>query len=252
MNLKISIITVCYNSEETIRDTILSVQAQNYENIEHIIIDGASSDRTLDIIRQFKSPETVIVSEPDMGLYDAMNKGLDYASGDVVGFLNSDDFYPNKNVIKKIVKEFEYNVDVVFGNVVHTDKNDTTKIRRKIALKNFKPLSMRFGWMPPHPATFLRKGVVERIGKFDQSYVSAADYDYFIRVFLVQKFDFKYTDFTVAIMRQGGLTTSGWKSYIRTGQEMRRAIRLNGLYTNSFILFLRLPVKFFLERLITK
>jgi hypothetical protein len=111
---------------------------------------------------------------------------------------------------------------------------------------------MRFGWMPPHPATFLRKGVVERIGKFDQSYVSAADYDYFIRVFLVQKFDFKYTDVTVAIMRQGGLTTSGWKSYIRTGQEMRRAISSNGFYTNSFILFLRLPVKFFLERLITK
>ena len=155
--MKVSIVTVCYNSEVTIRDSIESVLAQSYPDIEHIIVDGASTDRTMAIVKEYKDRIAVAVSEHDKGIYDAMNKGIKLATGDVVGILNSDDFYQNKNVIRTVVHYFDSypDSDLVFGDVVFVAPDNLEKIIRFYRTGHFKPWKLRFGWMPAHPATFI-------------------------------------------------------------------------------------------------
>lgn len=177
--MKISIITVCYNSGTTIRDTIESVLAQNYLGIEYIIVDGGSTDATMSIVRKYDSRIDTIVSEQDKGIYDAMNKGIHLATGDVIGILNSDDFYENSGVISEVINQFMSKPDssLVFGDVVFVESSNTEKIVRYYDSKKIKAWKLRFGWMPPHTASFIKRSAYEQVGNYSLDYKIAADYE---------------------------------------------------------------------------
>ena len=176
--MKISIITSVYNNKETIEDAINSVLAQSYENIEYIVIDGGSSDGTLDIIEKYKDKISTFISEPDKGIYDGLNKGVSLVTGDVVAFLHSDDIYASDNIIKEIVEEFRSSgADGVYGDLVYTPKEDTSKVLRYWKSKKFDISLLKQGWMPAHPTLFLKKSVYDTYGKFDLSFKIAGDYD---------------------------------------------------------------------------
>lgn len=244
-NLKISIITVCYNSEATIRDTIESVLSQDYSDIEYIIVDGASKDGTMAIVNEYKDRIAKIVSEPDKGIYDAMNKGVSLATGDVVGILNSDDYYETSNVIEDVVQHFEQapNSELVFGDVVFVQPENLQRVVRFYRSGHFKAWKLRFGWMPPHPATFIRKRAYERVGMYSLEYKISADFEMFVRLLLVYKLTFSKVDKVLVRMRAGGVSTSGVKSSIRLNSEIVRACRDNDVYTNLVFVLSKIPFK---------
>tara|TARA_A100001015_G_scaffold320786_1_gene448487 strand:- start:33 stop:557 length:525 start_codon:yes stop_codon:yes gene_type:complete len=174
MNIKISLITVCLNSEKTISKTLNSLYSQKYQNIEHIIIDGGSSDSTMEIINNLKKPFTKIISEPDKGIYDALNKGIEFSSGEIIGILHSDDHYFDENVISKVVENFngQY-IDSLITNVFFEDKRNKDFFYRRIFASRFEPWKMRFGLMPAHPGIFLKKNVYEKFGLYSTEYLIA-------------------------------------------------------------------------------
>lgn len=241
--MKISIITVCYNSAATIEDTIKSVLSQDYQEIEYIIIDGGSSDATLEIINKYRDQITTVISEPDKGIYDAMNKGIKNSTGDIVGILNSDDFYESKDVISKTVDYFDSETDVVFGDLIFVKPDDLEKVTRFYSLPNFKSWKLRYGWMPPHPATFIKKSVYDKCGLYKINYKISADYEIFVRFLLVNKVSYKHISKILVRMRDGGVSTSGLKSSITLNREIVNACNENGVYTNLLILMLKLPFK---------
>lgn len=241
--MKVSIITVCYNSSATIEDTIKSVLSQDYRDIEYILIDGGSTDSTLDIINKYRDRIASIISEPDEGIYDAMNKGIKNATGEIVGILNSDDFYEAKNVISEMVSKFNSDTEIVFGDLIFVKPENIEKVTRFYSLPNFKAWKLRFGWMPPHPATFIKKSVYDRFGLYKINYKISADYEVFVRFLLVNKVRYKYMSKTLVRMRDGGVSTSGLKSSITLNKEIVMACKENGIYTNLFILMLKLPFK---------
>lgn len=249
-NKKISIITVSYNSAATIGDTLLSVSEQTYDNIEHIIIDGGSTDETKAIIARNSSDELIFISEPDQGIYDAMNKGIELATGDVIGILNSDDVYANRNVISRVMKKFDDSLHLVYGNVEFVKRKDTSLVTRKQSLKHFYPWMIRFGWNLAHPSAFLSKTLVDKVGKYNTRYQVAADYEYFVRVFSNEDFVYQHLDQTLVKIREGGVSSSGIKSYLNNSVEVNYAISNNGYYSNIFIVFLRLPLKFLFQKLL--
>ncbi|RYG51890.1 MAG: glycosyltransferase, partial [Chitinophagaceae bacterium] len=182
--MKVSIITACYNSAATVRDTLQSVAEQDYPEVEHIIIDGKSSDDTLRVLCDFPHVGTV-VSEKDSGIYDAMNKGVRHATGDIVGILNSDDLYTSSNVISRVMKEFEDDsVDAVYADLQYVKFHDTSKVVRTWRSGGFSKSKFYYGWMPPHPTFFVRRQVYEQVGNFNLSLRSAADYEFMLRVLL--------------------------------------------------------------------
>ena len=243
--MKVSIITVCYNSEATIRDTIESVLAQTYSNIEYIIIDGASSDSTLSIINEYDNKISKLISEKDKGIYDAMNKGVKIATGEIIGILNSDDFYENNKVISTVVKNFASNPisDIAFGNIVFVNPNQLDRIVRNYNAKHFESWKLRFGWMPPHPATFIRKRAYDTVGLYSLHYKISADYEMFVRLLLLNKLTFTYIDQVLVRMRAGGASTSGISSNIVLNAEIVKACRSNGVYTNIFMVLTKIPFK---------
>lgn len=241
--MKISIVTVCYNSQDTIADTIKSVQSQDYPNIEYIVVDGNSTDNTNDIVKSFGHTVSLHISENDNGLYDAMNKGIRHATGDVVGILNSDDIYESESVISDVVSKFRDDLDLVFGDLVFVKQDNLTKITRFYSLPNFKAWKLRFGWMPPHPATFIRRECYEKFGLYKDGYKISADYELFVRFLLVNKLSFKHFSKTLIRMRDGGVSTSGIKSSITLNSEIIRGCRTNGVYTNMLFLLLKIPFK---------
>lgn len=243
--MKISVITVCYNSVATIRDTIESVLEQDYSNIEYIIVDGGSSDDTLNIIRKYKNSIDVMISEPDRGIYDAMNKGIQSSSGDIICFLNSDDFYENPNVISDVVDQFKSNPDssLIFGDVVFVEPFNAEKIVRYYNSVNFKAWKLRFGWMPPHPASFFKRSAYERVGKFSLDYKISADYELFVRMLLVHKLNYTRINKVLVKMRAGGISTSGIKNSLLLNSEIVRACKSNGIYTNVVFILLKVPFK---------
>lgn len=246
---KISIITVSFNSAVTIRDTIESVLAQTYPDIEYIIVDGASTDGTMQIVSEYADRIAKIVSEPDKGIYDAMNKGIALATGDVVGILNSDDFYASSEALSMVAQVFEWSsADMVSGDLDYVDPSNTTRVVRRYFSAGFRPWMLRFGWMPPHPATFIKKSVYQKYGSYAMGYKTGADYEMFVRLLLLHKLSWHHLAKTIVHMRTGGATTSGWSSYMTTSREMVRAVRENGFYTNLFIILMRLPIKFFETR----
>ena len=180
--MKVSLITVSYNSASTIADTLKSVQFQTYQDIEYIVVDGNSSDGTIEIVKQFLDASqgvvTTFLCERDKGIYDAMNKGLAMATGDIIGVLNSDDFYCSNDVIEEVVRAFQQNkTDCLYGDLNYVDPIDTSKIVRKWRSGSFRKENFLKGWMPPHPTFFVRKTCYDRFGKFDTQFKSAADYE---------------------------------------------------------------------------
>lgn len=243
--MKVSIITVCFNSESTIRDTIKSVLVQTYADIEYIIIDGKSTDRTLDIIQEYQEKIAKVVSEADKGIYDAMNKGIALATGDVIGILNSDDFYKTSEVITEVVDAYlkSPNAKMVLGGIDFVNQDNLTKPIRCYKATNFKPWKVRFGLTPPHPGSFIRREVYETVGLYKLNYKIAADFDFFVRTLVARKLTFITVNSIWVRMRIGGVSTSGLQSYKITTQEMLRSFKENGLYTNLLFILLRLPIK---------
>jgi glycosyltransferase involved in cell wall biosynthesis len=250
--VKFSIITVCYNSAQYIRSAIESVLIQECSDIEYIVIDGGSTDNTISIVEEYAGRIAHIVSEPDKGIYDAMNKGLALASGDVIGILNSDDFYPNKYVISDVMRFFFINssTDMVLGNVDFVERTNLSKVVRFYSSFYFLPWKLRFGFMPAHPAAFIKKAAYEKVGHYKLDYQIAADYEMFVRMFLVHNMNYVKLNKTLVRMRIGGVSTSGFKSYWIITQEILLAFKCNRVYSNLFFVLLRLPIKF-IKRLIT-
>ena len=228
--MKISIITVCYNSETTIRDTLESVKKQDYLDIEYVIIDGGSTDNTLNIINDYGEIITKVISEPDNSLYDALNKGLVNVTGDVIGFLHSDDFFSSITIISQLVSKINNdNLDGVYGDLQYVDKDNTNKIIRFWKSCEFKPNLLREGWMPAHPTLILKKEVYLKHGVFDKSFKIAADYDFMLRIFKDSNLKFGYLPKVVIKMRVGGASNRSLKNIIKKSKEDYRAIRSNNI-----------------------
>jgi glycosyltransferase len=236
---KISIITVSFNSAQTIGDTLKSVAAQSHPNIEHIIVDGASTDQTMKIVADFPHVAKSI-SEADEGIYFAMNKGLAMASGDVIGILNADDLYADNEVIAKVAAVFEDPaVDATYADLVFVDREDVSKVVRTWKSGSFKRSSMYNGWMPPHPTFFVRRSVYEKYGNFNTILRSAADYELMLRFLLKHEINLSYIPQTIIKMRQGGKSTASVSNRVKANMEDRKAWRMNGLEPHIFTLILK-------------
>ena len=235
-NLKISIITVSYNSSKTIKDTIESVLSQDYSNIEYIIIDGGSTDGTVDIIKKYADKISYFVSEPDKGIYDAMNKGIKAANGDIVGILNSDDFYPNSYVISNVAKTFVNQAcDAVYGDLVYVKENDTSKIARYWQSGEYSTSSIKNGWMLPHPTFFVKKEMYERYGYYNTDLKSAADYEMILKLLYKRNINAFYIPMILVKMRMGGASNSSLLNRLRANREDGLAWTKNQLNKPLFV-----------------
>ena len=248
--MKISIITVTFNSEKTLQDTLDSVLRQDYRNIEHIIIDGGSTDSTVDLIRAYASKTTSHsvkwVSEKDRGIYDAMNKGIAMATGEVIGILNSDDYFTSNDVVSKLIKPFsDEEIDAVYGDIHFIHDKEREKITRYYSSKRFSPFWIRFGFMPAHPSLYVRKEIYDKVGLYKLDYKIGADFEMVVRMFHVHKIKAHYINMDFVTMRNGGASTSGVQSHKLLLQEDARACRENGLYSNQFLISLKYLYKVF-------
>ena len=241
----ISIVTVVFNGAVTLEHTIRSVIEQTYDNVEYIIIDGGSSDATLEILRKYDNNIDYWVSENDAGIYDAMNKGIQSATGDVIGILNSDDFFEYPSVISDVVNQFKSNSEssLVFGDVVIVEPTNTQNIVRFYCSNKFRSWKLRFGWMPPHPASFFKRSAYQEVGNYSLDYKIASDYELFIRMLMVHKLSYTRINKVLVRMRAGGLSTSGVKSSFLLNSEIVKACKRNGIYTNIFFVLLKIPFK---------
>jgi glycosyltransferase involved in cell wall biosynthesis len=236
--LKISIITVCFNSALTIADTVASVSRQSYENIEHIFVDGASSDETLSVIRSSALRQGSILSESDQGIYDAMNKGLRLATGDIIGFLNADDFYPTPDVLKTVAHTMAANgVDCCYGDLCYVQQVNLSSVVRYWHSSPFVSGMFARAWAPPHPTFFVRRETYERLGGFNLSYKIAADAELMARFLEVGKISSCYIPAVLVHMRLGGTTNRSLRNVIKQNLEIRRAYLALGL-SFSWVRFL--------------
>jgi glycosyltransferase len=237
--MKVSIITTAFNSEATIRDTLDSVSRQDYADIEHIVIDAGSTDRTIEIVRQFPHVST-IVSEKDLGIFHGMNKGLNVCTGDVICFLNSDDWYPQDDVISQVVNILSKNkVQVVYGDLQYVDRLNIQKIARTWRSGKFKRNALYYGWMPPHPTFFAKKEVYELVGLFNTSLRNAADYELMLRVLLKHEINASYLPQVLVKMRRGGFSNAKLIHRLRANSEDFKAWQLNGLKPKMFTRYLK-------------
>ena len=244
MSPKVSIITVCFNSAKTIRETIESVLSQDYPDIEYIIIDGGSSDETAAIIKEYADRIAVIVSESDHGIYDAMNKGVALASGEIVGMLNSDDIYINEHAVSELMKKMQdAKADSVFADLVIVDPIDLGKVLRYYDSSYFTPNKFRFGWMPAHPTFFVKKSMYDKVGPYSLDYKISADYEMLIRLLWVHRASYAYLKKPVVRMRYGGASTANLSRNILLNKEIVQACRANGISTNLFLVLLKIPAK---------
>ncbi len=262
--MKVSIITATYNSKRHLAECLRSIADQDYRKIEHIVIDGGSSDGTLEIVKSFPSV-TKSISEPDKGIYDALNKGIKMATGDVIGFVHSDDMLASKDIVSKIVESFKYplppavpedsplnggrnsfsksknadKIDGVYGHLVFVDPEDTEKVVRTWISTPFDRRQVKHGWMPPHPTLFLRRKVYEKHGLFDISFKIAGDYDFMLRIMRDDTIKLKLLPETIVKMRKGGVSTGNLKSLLSKKKEDLRAMRNNGFSFPLWVLLMK-------------
>ena len=241
--VKISIITATFNSGTTVSDTIESVLRQTYFDYELIIKDGGSKDNTLEIVQKYApmfGDRLKVMSAPDKGIYDAMNKGLEMATGDVVGILNSDDFYTSDDALQTIAEAFEQNeIDATYGDVHFVKDEDLTKCVRYYSSAIFKRKLMRFGFMPAHPSFYCKKACYEKYGYFDTSFKIAADFENLLRLIFIGGIKTHYIKKDFVTMRTGGASTAGFRSRETIMKEHLKALKKNGVYSNVFLLSLR-------------
>lgn len=238
----ISIITVSYNAEKTIADCIESVSNQSVA-AEHILVDGASTDNTMKIADEHRSTLSTAVSEPDQGVYDAMNKGIRLASGDVIGLLNADDYYPSQRVLATVAHAFsDPKVDACYGNLLYVDKTDKCKFIRYWHSGPYSPKRFYWGWMPPHPTFFARCSVYEKYGLFNLELGSAADYEIMLRFLLKYHINAAYINKTLVHMRTGGLSNASLSNRIKANRMDRKAWKVNGLRPQPWTLWAK-PIR---------
>lgn len=240
VKMKVSIITACYNSGETIEDTIKSVINQTYSNIEYIIIDGESKDNTLEIVNGYKDRVSKISIGKDDGIYFALNKGLSLATGDIIGFLHSDDFYFNDRVIENVVACFKKNkTESIYGDLVYVDSFDTNKMIRYWKSGKYRRGSFKFGWMPPHPSFFVKREIYEKYGMFNTTLKSAADYEFMLRILHCKNITVSYLKEVLVKMRVGGKSNATIGNRIKANLEDRKAWALNDVNPFWFTLYLK-------------
>lgn len=243
LNLKVSIITVSFNSCNTIKKTFESVKNQNYNDIELIVVDGGSTDSTISVIEEYKFCIDKFISEPDHGIYDAMNKGILMSTGDLIGILNSDDFLINDSVITKVVKYHKNNnVDISLGNIVQF-KNNISK--RTYSSRKWTPKRLKLGLMPPHPSMFVKKDIYDRYGLYKLNYKIASDYEIMIRFFLRYGISWGYSGVTTTKMLMGGVSSSGVKSYKQITKDIYQGFSENNINFCRFSVQFRLIYKLF-------
>ena len=243
--MKVSIITVVRNNVATINDAINSVIGQTYKNIEYIVVDGASTDGTVSVVQSYTNKIDKFITEKDHGLYDAMNKGITLATGDIIGILNSDDMYFDKNVIESIVNTFrEKKTDSVFGDLHYVDKNNTDKVMRYWKTSNFKPGSFVKGWHPPHPSFFVKKEVYEKYGLYDLELSISADFDLMLRLLEKHQISSVHLPKILVKMRTGGQSNNNLKNIITSNKSILRSFSKNKIRVNKWLyLFNRLMPK---------
>lgn len=236
--MKVSIITATYNSAETLADTLRSLEAQTYSNIEYIIIDGASKDSTLDVIKEYSTKVTRIISEPDKGIYDALNKGIAIATGDIVGFLHSDDLLAYPDAVADIVAQFKStHCQAVYGDLEYVSKTDTSKVIRLWKSGNYAKRKLQLGWMPPHPTFYMKRDLYGKYGSFDLNFRIAADYDSLLRYLWCNDVSLSYIPKVMTKMRVGGASNRSLSNIIKKTGEDIRAINKNGLFWPTVVLF---------------
>lgn len=254
--MRISIITATYNSAQTLRDTMESVLRQNYEDVEHIVVDGASKDNTISIVKEFeqryldKGAQLRWISEPDKGIYDAMNKGIAMTTGEIVGILNSDDFYTSDDVLATIADKFnaDSELDAVYGDIHYVMPKDLGLCIRYYSSEKFTRKRMIMGFMPAHPSFYMKKSAYERFREedgsyYDNSFKVAADFEFLLRVIYKGEIKTQYVDKDFVTMRTGGASTSGIKSHLRILADHKRAFKKNGVYSNKLIQACRYVLK---------
>jgi glycosyltransferase involved in cell wall biosynthesis len=243
--MKISIITVTYNSAATLAHTLESVHAQDYPDIEHVLVDGASNDHTVAIIQSFPHVAKW-VSEKDNGLYDAINKGIKMATGDVIGILNSDDFFPGKHIVSRIARAFsENNVAAVYGDIAFVRPGRLEKVVRLYSSKKFTPRRFGYGYMPAHPSFYVRKTCYDTMGVYKTDYTIAADYELLMRFIFKYAIPYAYIPEILVYMRTGGVSNKNISSRYTLNKEIIRACRENGVNTNMALLSLKYINKIF-------
>jgi len=229
--MKISIVTVCFNAASHIEAALESVSSQTHPDIEHLVMDGASSDGTPDIVRGRAKPWRTLVSEPDAGIYDAMNKGLARASGEVIGTLNADDFFAGPDVLARVAAAFEADpaLDVVWGDLCYVAREAPSEVVRYWRSSEFRPGSFAHGWAPPHPTFYARRSLYERLGAFDRRYSIAADVELMMRFLEVGRVRSRHLPEILVRMRLGGTTNKSWRNIVRQNVEIWQALDRHGL-----------------------
>lgn len=228
--MKITVITATFNSAKTLGDCLDSVRQQSFRDIEHVVIDGASKDGTLALLAARRDDIAVLVSEPDHGIYDALNKGIAMATGDIIGFLHSDDFYPSTDVLAKVAQAFaDRQVDAVYGDLEYVSKRHASKVIRRWKAGQFKRRDLFLGWMPPHPTLFVRRGIYAQIGGFDTRFRIAADYDSVLRMFSRPGFRAVYLPWVMVRMRVGGVSNRSLANILHKSRQDLAALRHTGV-----------------------
>lgn len=243
--LKVSIITVCYNCIDTIENTLKSVFNQRYENIEYIVIDGLSDDGTIQIINKYKSKIDKIISEKDTGIYNAINKGIKLASGDIISLIHSDDIFTSDDIIEEVVNQFKKKktLDLLIADTAYKKNINDSKIIRYYPANNFFPWMLRIGYSPPHVSSFFSNKAIKLIGLYSEDYKIAGDFEYFLRFFLKNNLTYKKINHCYIFMTSGGKSGKNFKSYITSSIEINNALKKNNFYSNIFLTFLRFPFK---------
>ncbi|MDV7199731.1 glycosyltransferase family 2 protein [Roseovarius sp. 10] len=242
--LKISVITVCYNSASTIEQTIHSVSGQTWAETEHIVVDGGSRDGTLGILARHQEKFANVLSEPDQGIYDAMNKGIALATGELIGFLNADDVYTDTEVLARVADVMgREGLDAMFADVEFFSADNTMHSVRRYRSAHFAPSRIAWGWMPAHPTLFLHTRVFEQFGTFRSDYRIAGDFELVARIFHAGGLKYRYLPEVLVRMRTGGASTRGWRNTLQLNREVLRACKENGIYTNPLMILSKYPLK---------
>lgn len=253
--MKISIVTATFNSGKTIRDTLESVLSQTYQDIEYIIKDGGSKDNTLDIIKEYEplfGERLKVKSGADTGIYDAMNQGIDMSSGEIIGILNSDDFFTSKGVIQRVVDAFcTKEVDAVYGDIHFVKDNNLKKCTRYFSSRYFRPWMLRFGFMPAHPSFYCKKSIYDKYGLYDLQYKTSSDFEMMVRLLWDAKIKVKYLKMDFVTMREGGESTAGFASKKKVNHDIAQSLKAHGIYTNQLFQGVRYAWKL-CELLVTK
>jgi len=238
--IKVSIITVCLNNADTIESTIKSIQSQTYPSIEYIVVDGVSTDTTLTIIEKYKQGIVKFISEKDKGIYYAINKGIEMATGDIIGILHADDFYVNNEIIEKLVDSFEKSgADCVYGDLQYVERNNPDKVTRNWIAGTYQKDLFLKGWMPPHPTFFIKRDCIEKYGNYNTTLSVAADYEFMLRMIYKHQIKVCYLPDLLVKMRTGGASNKSFMRRIKNNLEDRKAWKINHLKPSFFTLFIK-------------